>query len=121
MSVGDAFEAMISTRPYRNSMIGYQAMRQLLNDNSRRFDSNVLKVFIKTMGIYPIGSIVLLNDSSIGRVTIGHQDAPLRPNIKIIIDSEGNKTGADATFINLLKEKDLYITKAINPDEIKSS
>ncbi len=121
MSVADAFEAMISTRPYRNSMIGYQAMRQLLNDNSRRFDSNVLKVFIKTMGIYPIGSIVLLNDSSIGRVTIVHKDAPLRPNIKIIVDGEGNKTGQDGSFINLLKEKDLYITKAINPDEIKSS
>jgi len=121
IAVADAFEAMISTRPYRNSMIGYKAMRQLLNDNSRRFDSNVLKVFIKTMGIYPIGSIVLLNDASIGRVIGVHPDAPLRPKIKIIVDAEGNKHPKSGEKIDLLEKKSLFIAKAINPEDIEKT
>ena len=118
LSVADAFEAMVSVRPYRNSMIGYKAMRQLLNDNSRRFDSEILKVFIKTMGIYPIGSIVLLNDASIGRVISTHSDAPLRPALKLIVDSNGHKCVTDDIVVDLLEEKSLFITRAINPQEI---
>lgn len=118
LSVADAFEAMVSVRPYRNSMIGYKAMRQLLNDNSRRFDSEILKVFIKTMGIYPIGSIVLLNDASIGRVISTHSDAPLRPTLKLIVNSNGHKCVKDDIAVDLLEEKSLFITRAINPQEI---
>ena len=118
LSVADAFEAMVSVRPYRNSMIGYKAMRQLLNDNSRRFDSEIIKVFIKTMGIYPIGSIVLLNDASIGRVISTHSDAPLRPALKLIVDSNGHKCVTDDIVVDLLEEKSLFITRAINPQEI---
>lgn len=120
LSVTDAFEAMVSVRSYRNSMIGYKAMRQLLNDNSRRFDSEILKVFIKTMGIYPIGSIVLLNDTSIGRVISSHSDAPLRPTIQLIVDSQGQKCVEHCISIDLIEEKKVFITRAINPQEIGS-
>jgi HD-GYP domain-containing protein (c-di-GMP phosphodiesterase class II) len=89
VSVADAFEAMVSQKPYRNSMIGYAAMKNLLSDNARRFDPEVLKAFIRSMGIYPIGSLVLLNNAAIARVLETHADAPLRPKIKIIVDEFG--------------------------------
>ncbi|TFG65094.1 MAG: HD-GYP domain-containing protein [Spirochaetales bacterium] len=121
LCVADAFEAMVSVRPYRNSMIGYKAMRELLNDNSRRFDSEILKVFIKIMGIYPIGSIVLLNDASIGRVVAVRGDAPLRPAVKLMVNKNGGKLKDNAPVIDLLNEKDLYIARAINPREVHDS
>ena len=33
ISVADAFEAMVSSKSWRNSMVGYQAMKNLLSDN----------------------------------------------------------------------------------------
>lgn len=118
VSVADAFEAMLRDRPYRNSMIGYQAMRQLLNDNSRRFDSEILKVFVKSMGIYPIGSIVLLSDGSIGRVERIHSDAPLRPALQLIVDKHGRRLSGDrGRAIDLLQERSLFIARAISPKE----
>lgn len=118
VSVADAFEAMVRDRPYRNSMIGYQAMRQLLNDNSRRFDSEILKVFVKAMGIYPMGSIVLLSDGSIGRVERIHSDKPLRPEIQLLVDKHGNRlSGGQNRKIDLLEETSLYIARAISPKE----
>ena len=119
VSVADAFEAMVSVRPYRNSMIGYKAMRQLLNDNSRRFDSRVLKTFIKIMGIYPIGSIVLLNDASIGRVISTHSNAPLRPTVRLLIDSRGRTLEKKKEIIDLMHDKKLFIARAINPSELE--
>jgi HD-GYP domain-containing protein (c-di-GMP phosphodiesterase class II) len=119
VSVADAFEAMVSQKPYRNSMKGYQAMKNILSDNSMRFDPDVLKAFIRIMGIYPIGSFVLLNNGIYGRVTEVHSDAPLRPKIQLLIDESGNVYAQDEQeFIDLLNDKQFFITRAVAPKEI---
>lgn len=119
VSVADAFEAMVSHKSYRNSMMGYQAMKNLLSDNSRRFDPDVLKAFIQTMGIYPIGSIILLNNGSIGRVVEVHGEAPLRPKIRVLVDEFGKIFKQDeGDIIDLLTEKSLFIAKAVDPKEL---
>ena len=119
VSVADAFEAMVSQKPYRNSMMGYQAMKNLLSDNLRRFDSDVIKAFIQTMGIYPIGSIILLNNGALARVVEVQATAPLRPKIKILIDEFGKVFQQDeGEEIDLLVEKSLFIAKAVDPKDV---
>ena len=118
VSVADAFEAMVSQKPYRNSMMGYQAMKNLLSDNLRRFDPDVIKAFIQTMGIYPIGSIILLNNGCLARVVEVEGTAPLRPKIRILIDEFGKVFKQDeGDLIDLLVEKSLFIAKAVDPKE----
>ncbi len=120
LSVVDAYEAMVRERPYRDSMIGYRAMRQILNDNSRRFDAEILKVFLKSMGIYPVGSIVILNDGSVAKVIKNHKQVLLRPVVRILVSSSGRKIPAGQQ-----KEVDLYsaggsfIVKAVSVGEMK--
>jgi len=119
VSVADAFEAMVSKKPYRNSMMGYQAMKNLLSDNLRRFDPDVIKAFIQTMGIYPIGSIILLNNGALARVIDVQPTAPLRPTIRILADEFGNAFKNDSgDMVDLLIEKSLFIARAVDPKEI---
>jgi HD-GYP domain-containing protein (c-di-GMP phosphodiesterase class II) len=119
VSVADAFEAMVSHKPYRNSMMGYQAMKNLLSDNLRRFDPDVIKAFIQTMGIYPIGSIVLLNNGALARVIDVQPSAPLRPTIRVLADEFGKIFKNDeGDTIDLLVEKSLFIARAVDPKEI---
>jgi HD-GYP domain-containing protein (c-di-GMP phosphodiesterase class II) len=119
VSVADAFEAMVSQKPYRNSMVGYQAMKNLLADNSRRFDPNILKAFINIMGIYPIGSIVLLSNGALARVIESHGEVPLRPKIHILISEFGRVFKPDeGETIDLLTEKSLFISKAVDPRDL---
>jgi HD-GYP domain-containing protein (c-di-GMP phosphodiesterase class II) len=119
VSVADAFEAMVSEKPYRNSLIGYQAVKNLLSDNSLRFDPVVLKAFIKTMGLYPIGSIVLLNDGVVAKVLKVPKDIPLRPTVRVLFDRSGKEFHRnEGAAIDLLKEKSLFITRALNPKEL---
>jgi hypothetical protein len=100
-------------------MMGYQAMKNLLSDNSKRFDPDVLKAFIQTMGIYPIGSIVLLNSGAIARVVEVQSTAPLRPKIRILIDEFGKVYKQDeGDLIDLLTEKSLFIARAVDPKEV---
>lgn len=119
IAVVDAFEAMMSKRPYRSSKIGYAAMRTILGDNGRRFDPDILRVFIRTMGIYPIGSVVLLKDGRIGRVVDVNGSAPVRPHVKIMIDPTGREYQRDeGDVVNLAEEKDLFIARAVDPKEL---
>ncbi len=118
VSVADAFEAMVSEKAYRDSMKGYEAMKNLLSDNSRRFDPDILKAFIKVMGIYPIGSVVFLSNAAIARVIGVHQDAPLRPKLRIIVDEYGTQfLSNDGEVLDLLTEKSIFIVRALNPKE----
>jgi HD-GYP domain-containing protein (c-di-GMP phosphodiesterase class II) len=117
VAVADAYIAMINDRPHRDSMIGYSAMKTILNDNGRAFDPKILKVFIESMGIYPIGSIVQLNNSAIGRVVQIHADAPLRPSVELIIDEFGNRRG-EREVVDLLARKETFIVKAVDPKSL---
>ena len=119
VSVCDAFEAMVSEKPYRNSMLGYQAMKNLLADNSRRFAPDVLKALITVMGIYPIGSIVLLNNGVMARVINVRKEAHLRPRLVVLVDQSGKVFQQNqGERLDLLLEKSLYIVRAIDIDEL---
>jgi len=119
VSIADSFEAMVSHKPYRSSIVGYEANKSLLADNSRRFDPDILRVFILTMGIYPIGSIVRLNNGTVARISEVRASTPLRPKVQVLVDQNKKVHAyADGIFIDLLMEKKLFITKAMDFQEL---
>jgi HD-GYP domain-containing protein (c-di-GMP phosphodiesterase class II) len=112
ISVADAFDAMVSEKPYRNSMTGYAAMKNLLSDNSHRFDPMALSAFVKIMGIYPVGQEVLLNDGTTARVIEARQGAPLRPLVVVTHDKQGAVTH-NGPQLDLLNQPTLFIVRAV--------
>jgi len=122
VSVADAFEAMVSKKSYRESIVGYQAVKNMLADNARRFDPAVIMAFTKIMGIYPIGSIIRLNDESVARVLSVNSSAPLRPIVEILITRAGKifRSGS-GDVVDLLAEKSLFIKKAMDPAEFSGT
>ena len=119
IAVTDSFEAMNRYKSYRTSMIGYSAMKQILNENSKKYDPQVVKQFIKVLGIYPPGSIVIMNDKSIGKVIRIKKKAPLRPVLQLMIDSDGNNCSAESRTIDLMENKTLFIVKVIDNNELE--
>jgi HD-GYP domain-containing protein (c-di-GMP phosphodiesterase class II) len=113
LAVTDSFEAMNRSKAYRSSMIGYAAMKQILNENSKKYDASIVKMLVKVLGIYPPGSFVILNDTSIGKVIRVKPVAPLRPVIKVLINSAGKKVETNEE-IDLVKNTKLFIVKVID-------
>jgi hypothetical protein len=67
------------------------------------------------MGLYPVGSLVLLSDGSIGRVISASEEAPLRPEIIILINSAGREYKGDTgPAIDLLNNRNLFIARALD-------
>jgi HD-GYP domain-containing protein (c-di-GMP phosphodiesterase class II) len=118
IAVTDSFEAMNRSKAYRASMIGYAAMKQILNENSKKYDASVVKILVKVLGIYPPGSFVILNDTSVCKVIRVKPTAPLRPVIKVLIDSKGTKV-EKADEIDLVTNTKLFIVKVIDLSELE--
>jgi hypothetical protein len=75
------------------------------------------------MGVFPIGSVVLLSTGEVGLVTGVNQEMKflMRPKVKIIAEADGNKIDGeivDLTEIDAVSKKyRRTIVKEINPDE----
>ncbi len=115
-SIADSYESQISNRSYREKVGAYHAMKNLLAGGVNKFDPEILKIFLSRMSVYPIGSLVELNDQTIGLVIGSIAEKPLRPVIKLVFDSRHEKI-ADTQIINLLEDTTKYITKVLNEKE----
>jgi HD-GYP domain-containing protein (c-di-GMP phosphodiesterase class II) len=114
ISIADTFESQISYRAYRKTKSGYNVMKEVMSD--KKYDSKVMGAFIKIFSIYPPGTIVQLNNNSIGIVVSANPENPLRPIIKIIIDEYGDKSLKE-TIKDLNDEKKIFILRVLNKEE----
>jgi HD-GYP domain-containing protein (c-di-GMP phosphodiesterase class II) len=112
VSICDVFCAMTRKRSYRDEQLSYNAMKNVLSESNRKFDPNIVKTFLSNMAIYPIGSIVQLNNNLIGRVLSANAERPLRPKIEVLVDEFGNRI-KEKKVLDLQEIADLYITKPL--------
>ncbi len=115
-SIADCYEAQIVNRSYRKKQLFYHAMKDLLSSGINKFDPVLLRVFLSQMSVYPIGSIIQLNDKSIGIVIGTVSKKPLRPIVKLIFDGKKNRI-EEILILNLVEETSLYITKVLDENE----
>lgn len=126
LAIADAFTAMISKKTYRDSYIGYDAIKNLMEDTQKQFDPDLIQAFVKMMGAYPIGSIVLLNNSIVAQVLNSNPELPFMPDVKILTKPTIKLTienSEDEFFIGntikLREKRNLCIIKVLHPDEYK--
>lgn len=116
ISVVDAFVTTLGKKTQREPILSYEAIKTLLSDSSLKFDPNIVKIVVQCMGIYPIGSVVLLNNGAICKVIKVVSDAPLRPCVQVILSETGKiPSEEDKQFIDLKEMKDKFIVRAVDP------
>ncbi len=115
-SIADSYEAQISNRSYREKRGAYHAMKNLLASGVNKFDPDILKIFLSRMSVYPIGSLVELNDGVIGIVIGSVTEKPLRPIIKVILNDKKEKVN-ETQVIDLLSDTSRYISKVLSEKE----
>lgn len=77
-----------------------------------RLDEGLVKKLITLLGIYPPGTVVLLNDESIALVISTDAQSSLQP-VVLVYDSETPKE--EAIIISMIDHPDLKIEKALAP------
>lgn len=117
VAIVDTYEALTKKRVYREKQESYDAMKTVLGEGSKKFDPELLKVFLNMMSIYPVSSYVRLNNNAIAKVVSADPVSPFRPTVRIVHDEFGDKVD-DGEVIRLSKEKDIYIVKAVKSSHV---
>lgn len=68
ISLADRYCARVSARSYRKPMVPNQALRDILLTGKTAFDQQLAAVFIRELGVYPIGTFVRIQNGEIGVV-----------------------------------------------------
>jgi HD-GYP domain-containing protein (c-di-GMP phosphodiesterase class II) len=88
-AIVDVYDALTSQRPYQTATAPTQALRKLFEWGQHHFSGDLVQAFIRTVGIYPVGSLVRMESGMIG-VVVEQTDDMLRPVVKVFFNT---KTG----------------------------
>lgn len=83
ISIADVYDALTSDRPYRKGLLPSEAIEYIMGGTGNLFDPDLVKVFIRKIAPYPVGTSVKLSNGLAGVVTDNFESFCMRPNIRI--------------------------------------
>ncbi|WNF47295.1 HD-GYP domain-containing protein [Pseudomonas sp. SG20056] len=100
-AVCDVYDAITSDRPYKRGWDPAESIRKMAEWKGH-FDPVVFQAFVKTVGIYPVGSLVRLESGRIGVVLEQQAKSLLMPRVKVFFSAR-SKTPIPQEILDLSK------------------
>ena len=87
-AVCDVYDAITSNRPYKAGWDPAESLRKMAEWAKGHFDEKVFQAFVKSLGIYPIGSFVRLESGRMGVVLEQGEKSLLKPRVKVFFSAK---------------------------------
>jgi HD-GYP domain-containing protein (c-di-GMP phosphodiesterase class II) len=119
VAIVDSFDAMTTNRVYQKALRPDEAIREMLKYSGIRYDPLLLKAFIMCMGIYPVGTAVLLNNGDLCVVSRASPQSEMldRPKVVVVADRDGSEVRrGEEVDLSLAENQELCIVKSVDPE-----
>lgn len=104
-AICDVYDALTSERVYRKKMKIPDAVEYLKSMAMSQFDYDLVKVFLRFIALYPVGSGVILNTGQKAIVVRNNPEMPNRPVVRVI----GEKQDESYKELDLMKHLSVFI------------
>lgn len=116
IGIVDCYDALTSSRVYnRGAFPPEKALRFMLNKSGKAFDPILLKIFINAIGIFPIGTLVLLDTNELGVIVQANPNPEYidRPKVRLITDRSGNEINGEIIDLTETDPSSGRVTRSI--------
>ncbi len=90
-AVCDVYDALTSNRCYKAGWEPSEALRKMAEWRNGHFDERIFHAFVKTIGIYPTGTLVKLKSGKLAVVTEQSEKGLLTPMVKAFFSTKSNE------------------------------
>jgi HD-GYP domain-containing protein (c-di-GMP phosphodiesterase class II) len=117
-AIADTFDAMTTRRVYQKQFLPDEAMAVLTKASGKRYDPVLVKAFINCMGIFPVGSTILLTSGELAVVVESNPDPERvhQPRVKVITDAEKRIKETVLVDLSQSDQADRVIVKCVEPE-----
>jgi putative nucleotidyltransferase with HDIG domain len=113
VAIANTYDNLCNPIKQSLALTPHQAVSLMYAQQRAKFDPSPLTTFVRCMGIYPPGTIVVLSNDSIGMVVSVNSSLPLKPTVLIYDRFVPRERGI---LVELERETDVTISRAIKPD-----
>ncbi|MHB9143849.1 MAG: HD-GYP domain-containing protein [Symbiobacteriia bacterium] len=89
VAIAEQYDSLISDRPWRPAHLPHEAVEIIAGGGDYFFDYRVVKPFLENIAVYPVGTMVELNDGTRGIVTTVQKGVTLRPRVRLVRQADG--------------------------------
>ncbi|HUE38512.1 MAG TPA: HD domain-containing phosphohydrolase [Candidatus Binatia bacterium] len=118
LGLAAVFDAMTQPRVYRQRVIPFVAVKEILQRERARFPRNVLRQFFNSFSGFPPFSYVRLSSNAVAQVIASDALNPLRPSVVVVRDAAGRRTSSNET-IRLVEHPSLHIVGPVSEAEAR--
>jgi len=115
VAIADRYDTLCNPYKIADALTPSEALSSMYARESKHFDSAMLAVFVRELGVYPPGSFVRLTNGSIAMVIASTSGNSLKPTLLVY---EPGVPRREALVINLTESQEVKIDHVLRPSSL---